>query len=413
MNAKTISPKFHYHCIDCGAIYDNTKVRYLCAACESKNNPLTPPCGVLKVVYNYAKIPGDFNQLKQKQFLDLLPINNLSSLPNLKIGNTPMYLIHNLDRSEASPKLFLKDDSQNPTFSFKDRASALVSAFAKENDIKEIIVASTGNAGSSMAGICASQQQKAIVIVPEKAPPAKLVQSMMYGAKLIPIKGTYDDAFELSIQATKKLGCYNRNTAFNPLTIEGKKTVSFEIFEQMGFEVPDRIFVPVGDGVILSGVYKGFEDLLKLKIIKKIPVLVAVQSEGSDNLIRNLDKEEFQIKQSSTIADSISVDVPRNFHMAKQYINKYEGECITVKDEQILDASSRLAKNTGLFAEPAAATAFAGYLAYLEKSILEPNSTNLVLLTGSGLKDLAGPEKLIKNVVPINPDLVELQRALA
>ncbi|MBM3437451.1 MAG: pyridoxal-phosphate dependent enzyme, partial [Bacteroidetes bacterium] len=274
-----MNDKFIYRCINCGSEYSAGKIMYLCPSCSNPVNQL-PPKGVLKVVYNYAAISGrfrDFNRLAGSGFLDVLPIASLKSLPPLRIGNTPLYKISNLDDRNLPFSLFLKDDSQNPTFSFKDRASALVSAFAKEKRLDTIVAASTGNAGSSIAGICASQGQKAVVIVPASAPAAKLTQIVMYGAKVIPVAGIYDDAFDLSIKATEEFGWYNRNTAFNPLTIEGKKTVAFELFLQLNGMLPDRIFVPAGDGVILAGVYKGFEDLLNLKLIDRIPVLVAVQ----------------------------------------------------------------------------------------------------------------------------------------
>jgi len=356
-------------------------VNYLCPDCSNSNSPNKPPQGVLKTVYDYGalkKAGVDFQRLSKNGFIDLLPIKNLNSLPNLKIGKTPLYKIANLNNEDLPFDLYLKDDSQNPTYSFKDRASAIVSAYAKENGMDTIVAASTGNAGSSLAGICASQGQKAIIMVPETAPIAKLTQIMMYGATVIPVKGTYDDAFDLSIKATGKFGWYSRNTAFNPLTIQGKKTVSFEIFEQMGQFLPDRIFVPVGDGVIISGVYKGFEDLLNLNIINKIPIIVAVQAKGSDNLTRNIDKNNFEIKSSQTLADSIAVDIPRNFYMAQDYLTKYDGEWLTVSDEDILNASEILSQNSGLFAEPAAATAFAGMLKHKEENKLEANSSNIV-----------------------------------
>jgi threonine synthase len=307
-------------------------------------------------------------------------------------------------------RVHLKDDSQNPTWSFKDRASALVSAYAMENKLDTIVTASTGNAGSSIAGICASQNQKAVVIVPEKAPVAKLTQIIMYGATIVPIKGTYDEAFDLSIKATGEFGWYNRNTAYNPLTVEGKKTVSFEIFEQLQFKVPERIFVPVGDGVIIAAVYKGFEDLLKLNMFDSMPVVVAVQAEGSDNLVRNLNSEYFRIIQSVTVADSISVDVPRNFHMARKFIHKYEGEAITVSDEEIIAASSVLSKSTGLFAEPAGAAAFAGLLSYIQDGKIGDDSDNVVLLTGSGLKDLKPLTTKLSIPQAVDPSIENLKK---
>ncbi len=406
-------PEHHFQCINCGNHFNKDEVKYLCPDCSENNSSASPPKGVLKTIYDYENLKKEisgFVQLKQNNFIDILPIKNSKNLPNLRIGNTPLYSIKNIDDSKLPFNLFLKDDSQNPTFSFKDRASAIVSAYAKENGFKTIVTASTGNAGSSLAGICASQGQKAVIIVPEKAPAAKLTQIIMYGAKIIPVKGNYDDAFDLSIEATKEFGWYNRNTAFNPFTIEGKKTVSFELYEQLNFTVPDNIFVPVGDGVIISGIYKGFEDLLKLNIIKKMPCIIAVQSNESDNLIRNINKQKFISKSSSTIADSISVDIPRNFYMTQHFIKTYDGKCLSVSDDEIIKASSILSKNTGLFAEPAAAAAFAGLLSYSKNHQISESSNNVVLLTGSGLKDLNSVKKIINIPDAIAPSIKELKK---
>ena len=366
------------------------------------NRPGQPQQGVLKVVYDYGRIRAmmpdmisGFEVLKGRGFIDLLPIDSMASLPPLRIGDTPLYGFRRFDSQELPFRVLFKDDGVNPTFSFKDRASALVSAFARERGFDTIVAASTGNAGSSVAGICASQRQKSVVMVPESAPAAKLAQIVMYGARIVKVKGSYDDAFDMSIEATQKHGWYNRNTAYNPLTIEGKKTVSFELFDQLGLELPDRIFVPTGDGVILSGVYKGFEELMMLGITDRIPVVVAVQAAGSDNLVRNLHTRDFTSEKSNTMADSISVDVPRNFLMAKQFILRYQGEAIVVDDDEILQASALLARNTGLFTEPASAAAFAGLLKYHLQGRIENGSINVVLLTGSGLKDIGAVKSLL------------------
>ncbi|MEA3445206.1 MAG: threonine synthase [Bacteroidota bacterium] len=404
---------FHYQCTNCGKEYNEGSVKYLCPNCINTNSDSLPPKGVLKIIYDYEKLQSKisgFVDLRESGFIDLLPIASLDSLPNLRIGNTPLYKVENLEKEKLPFQLFLKDDSQNPTFSFKDRASALVSAYAKEKGWDTIVAASTGNAGSSLAGICAAQGQQAIVLVPENAPLAKLSQIIMYGAKIIPVRGNYDDAFELSIKATDEFGWYNRNTAFNPITVEGKKTVAFEFYEQLGYSLPDRIFVPVGDGVIISGVYKGFEDLLKLKLIDKIPIIVAVQSDGSNNLIRNIDNKNFGIRKGNTLADSISVDIPRNFYMAKYFIQEYKGEHVSVSDDEILRASLLLSKNTGLFAEPAAAAAFAGLLLYQQKRKLHAGSKNVVLLTGSGLKDLKSLDGILHKPKSIEPEIDELKK---
>jgi threonine synthase len=401
--------KFKYRCAGCGREFPANNTIYLCPDCSAENKPTHPPKGVLKLIYLISKA-FDFKQLKKNLWLDLLPIHSLNSLPNLNVGNTPLYKIEEFEDQNFNFDLYLKDDSQNPTYSFKDRASALVSAYAKEHNIQTIVAASTGNAGSSIAGICAAQGQKAIVMVPDSAPIAKLTQIVMYGARVIPVKGTYDDAFDLSVKATEHFGWYNRNTAFNPLTIEGKKIVSFELYDQLDETIPDRIFVPVGDGVIVSGVYKGFEDLLRLGIVDKIPTIVAVQAEGSDNLIRNISNSAFKVKESNTVADSISVDYPRNFYMTKDFIQKYNGETLIVSDKEIMEASKSLSKNTGLFAEPASAAAFAGLLKYKNIKNIPAGSKNVVLLTGSGLKDIASLQEEIKIPVAIKPDIKYLER---
>ncbi len=382
---------YTYVCVNCNTRYSDKGILYLCPSCASENGAGKPLKGVLKIVYPYSEIKRKLelhvDYLKDTDYIDLFPIENISSLPPLLVGKTPLYTFKKNQNEKKSFFLHLKAESSNPTFSFKDRASALVSAFAKEKGINTIVAASTGNAGSSLAGICASQNQDAIILVPENAPKAKLTQVLMYGAKLIPVKGNYDDAYDLSLKLTEKYGLYNRNTAFNPMTIEGKKTVSFELFEQMKV-LADKIFVPVGDGVIMAGVYKGFEDLLELGLISKIPQIVAVQADGSSNLINNLKNSNPSFAVSSTVADSISVDIPRNFYMARDYLNKYNGIGIKVTDIQILEASKLLAGKFGLFVEPAAAAAYAGMLKYQNKGQISNNEQIVVLLTGNGLKDI-------------------------
>lgn len=409
-----MSSNFTLTCIHCNYNFSPGKFAYLCPECESHQPAGSPPLGVLKTLYPYDKIREKysaeklFSQLKKNHFLDILPIGKAESLGPLKVGETPLYKFELEGPDDNTIPFYLKDDSQNPTFSFKDRASQVVSAYAKEQDIDTIVAASTGNAGSSLAGICASQKQRAIIIVPKNAPPAKLLQIIMYGATLVMVDGNYDTAFDLSVEASRYFGWFNRNTAYNPLTIEGKKTVAFEIFDQLKGKMPSHIFISVGDGVIISGVYKGFEDLLKLGLIKKIPVIVAVQSEKSDNLVRNLTHDNFQMKPSSTLADSISVDYPRNYFMARSFLRTYKGEWLTVSDDEIMKASSALASNTGIFAEPAAAAAFAGMLKYINGKPSGSNEQILVLSTGSGLKDIKTPMQNIILPEPIKPDIKEL-----
>jgi threonine synthase len=410
-----MAENFTLNCIHCHQSLTQGKFEYLCPECKIKQAPHTPPIGVLKTTYPYRQIietykPDQlFRQLKKNKYIDILPIKKAESLGPLKVGETPIYHFEFEGANEESFFFHLKDDSQNPTFSFKDRASNLVCAYAHEQEIDTIVTASTGNAGSSLAGICASKKQRAIIIVPKTTPAAKLVQIMMYGALPVMIDGNYDKAYELSVEATRYFGWFNRNTAYNPFTIEGKKTVAFEIFDQLKGRLPSRIFVSVGDGVIISGLYKGFEDLLLLGIIKRIPVVVAVQSENSCNLVRNMGSERFVMQPATTMANGLSVDYPRNFYMAKSFLETYKGEWLTVSDKEIMEASFRLASETGIFTEPASAAAMAGMLKYIHKRTFTLDNPMMVLTTGSGLKDTHTPMNNLRLPEPIQPNIDALK----
>jgi threonine synthase len=304
--------------------------------------------------------------------------------PPIPVGNTPLWGPERLRRELGFRGLYIKDDGLNPTCSLKDRASFLVSAFAAKYGINEIVLASTGNAGSSMAGVGAAAGQKVTLFLPKAAPKAKLIQALQYGARVFRVNGSYDDAYDLSLAYTAKFGGMSRNTAYNPMTIEGKKTVSLEIVRQVG-RAPDAVFVSVGDGCILAGVYKGFRDLLQLGLLDRIPVIYAVQAEGSAALARAFESGIFRRETTSTVADSICVDVPRNGFHALRQLKAHGGQVVRVSDEQILIAQARLSSTTGLFAEPAGAAAFAGFLEVRPR--LSEESIAVVLATGNGLKD--------------------------
>jgi len=320
----------------------------------------------------------------------LLPVEK-DFLPPVPVGGTPLWAPTRLRRELELGGLFLKDEGANPTGSLKDRASYLVAGFAAEHGLKDVIVASTGNAGSSMAGVGAAGNLRVRLYLPDSAPEAKMIQALQYGANLIRVDGDYDTAFDMSLAYVTERGGLSRNTAHNPLTVEGKKTVSLEIFLQLGRRVPDLIYVPTGDGVILSGVYKGFEDLLTLGLTNVMPALVCVQARGSAAISRAHERGEFgPVRPAVTVADSISVNVPRGGFFALDRLKRHGGRCVTVSDEAIIAAQRRLSASSGLFAEPAAAAAFAGLLADIESGS-GPMAGDLVvlLLTGSGLKDIA------------------------
>ena len=366
---------FNYRCTICNATYEIGPEYTVCPQCVADQEVDQPLHGILEV-----ELHGSIDQFS---IPDLLPIEAVF-FPPIPVGNTPLWEPYNLREMTGFNGLFIKDDGLNPTASFKDRASYLVSAAARKFKVRDITLASTGNAGSSMAGVGAAAGQRITLFLPKAAPPAKLVQALQYGARVFRVDGNYDKAYDLSLEFSRQKGGINRNTAYNPLTIEGKKTVSLEVFEQLG-RAPDVVFVAVGDGCILAGVYKGFKDLLQLGFIQAMPKIIGVQAETSNALTRAFRAGVFENIPTSTVADSICVDVPRNGTHALSLLKTFHGEMMEVSDTEILEAQSLLSSTTGLFTEPAGAAAFAGFKKAIPR--LDPDSLVVLLTTGNGLKD--------------------------
>lgn len=370
--------KWLYRCPSCGSSYAIEPGRYLCGPCSSHNAPGEPLEGVLECAYEGRVEPGTIP----------LPVES-EYFPPLPVGDTPLWAPTRLRAEFGFPGLWLKDDSCEPSGSYKDRASFLVAAFARKYALGEIALASTGNAASSMACVGAAAGIKVTVFLPRSAPVAKRVQVLQYGATLREVDGNYDMAFDACMEYTDRTGVLSRNTAYNPLTIEGKKTAAFEIVRDLkkaGSRAPDHVFVPAGDGVIISGLYRGFEDLLRSGEIERMPTLWAAQASGSSAIARALDTGEWDFRSSSTIADSIAVDAPRNGPFALAKLRKHGGKAMVVSDEEILEAQRLGSSRVGLFAEPSSACALAAFIK--ARPLIEKDAVSVVLLTGSGLKDI-------------------------
>ena len=396
---------FRYRCTDCGCTYSRDEVRYLCPECGKKYVPGIPLTGVLEAIFDYEAIGRTFDQAKPDWSLFCAVEKEFH--PPILVGNTPLGRVDRLGAELGVDSLWVKNDGLNPSGSLKDRASFLVVAEARRLGMDLIVAASTGNAASALAAVCASTGTKALIFVPEKAPKAKLVQMVLYGATVVPVKGTYDDAFRLSLDYTAQRGGLNRNTAYHPLTIEGKKTAALELWAQLGYQAPDAVVVSVGDGVILGGVHKGFLDLQRAGLIERLPRLIGVQAESSDAIHRYLQTGQYHDAVNPvTRADSISVTCPSNAHGARRALLESAGLTLTVTDEQILSAQARLAARTGIFTEPAGATALAG-LAKLQASPnrLPADSRVVLLATGHGLKDVEAPLSRISIPPAIEPTL--------
>jgi len=403
-------------CVTCNREYLPEEIQYTCAHCGDL-------LGTLDVIYDYESIKKNFTKdlLKANKdfslwrYLPILPVERTEHIQPLLTGWTPLSRFTQLETKLGLEQLWTKDDTRNPTGSLKDRASSIAIVRALEKGHKVVTAASSGNAGCSMAAFAACAGMKSYIFVPETVPEAKLVQLIVYGANVILVRGTYDQAFELCLEVSKRWGWYSRNTAYNPYLMEGKKTVALEICEQLNWLVPAKVFVPVGDGCIISGVWNGFSDLHKLGFIDRLPSLVGVQAEGSAPLVRAFqqDRDFVEPITPNTIADSISVGNPRDQVKALRAVKESRGEFISVSDGQIRDAIRMLARETGIFAEPAGATALAGLIKAIEKDWVNPSDPVVILVTGSGLKDIKAPDiKIGRETLSIEPSIEDLESKL-
>jgi threonine synthase len=266
-----------------------------------------------------------------------------------------------------------------------------------------------------MACMAAAMQIESVVFVPEKAPPAKIAQLLIYGAKVIAVRGTYDDAFDVCTRVCEEKGWLNRNTGFNPFTREGKKLAAFEIAEQLGWEAPDRVIVPTGDGNIISGIAKGMRELVDVGLIARMPKIDCAQAEGSAAITRAIEKlrsadgppdwsrVRIEPVKATTLADSISVDDPRDGLAAVRSVMESGGEAIAVSDDEILDAIKQVARLSGVFVEPSCACAWAAMRKLAEQGKVHPDERVVCLMTGSGLKDIQNARKVAGEPILIDP----------
>jgi threonine synthase len=405
-------------CISCNKEWRFAEISYQCPSCQ----------GNLDIVYDYKALrknyPREYFTHNSSgsvwKYLPFLPLKKKPNLP-LQLGCTPLYPV----RNEYGIKLCIKDEGRNPSASFKDRATAVVLGAAQEAGITHVTAASTGNAGSSLACLSAAMGTVATVFVPENTPEAKMAQLRIFGARVLGVTGSYDDAYDLCMRASKAFGWYNRSTGYNPLTREGKKTCACEICEQLGWQVPDRVIVSVGDGNILSGLWKGFKDFYATGYINRLPKMIGVQSTGSNAIalsLRNMEnvRHEGKIETVSvhahTLADSIAVDTPRDGIFAVKAVQESAGSIIEVTDAQILTAIKTAAQQWGVFAEPAGAACVAGLEKLREQDSLRPGETVVCVMTGNGLKDVASALKASNDaVIRIAPDATpdEIRESIA
>jgi len=419
-------------CLLCGAEYAVGEVDYVC--------PEHGVDGILDVVYDYQAIAQrvDPKRLARSsdrsmwRYLDLLPVDAAVAESTVRgttlesVGWTPLVPAPRLAAELDLEHLWVKDDGREPTASFKDRASAIAVIKARELDYPVVTTASTGNAAAALAGLCAAVAQRNVIFCPRSAPEAKIAQLLAYGAQVLLVDGSYDQAFDLCLEAAPAFGWYNRNTGYNPYMSEGKKTVAFELCEQLGegdhaggeglLVPPDVVFVPVGDGCIIGGVYKGFTDLLELGWIERLPRLIGVQATDASPLVEAWDHglEGWQMEPAvvHSIADSIVAGLPRDRLKALRAVRESGGAFLRVTDDEILAAIPALAQGCGVFAEPAAAAAYAGLVKGVRRGWVRPDERVVVLATGSGLKDVSAATRALPSPSIVAPRLADVRETL-
>ena len=403
-----------YRCIACSVGQDVDFDGFLCPACG----------GNLDISYDYEAVANTIDESFLTDpcdlfgFAPLLPLKQPRSYFPLRVGGTPLYPARRLGDMAGMQHLYLKDDSTNPSASLKDRASAVAVGRALDIGADVVSVASTGNAGSSLACLAAATGLEAVVFVPAAAPVAKLTQILAFGARVLAVKGNYDDAYDLCLAASDEFSWFNRSTGYNPFTREGKKTCAFEIWQDLDGLVPDRVVVSTGDGNTLSAIWKGWCDLKAIGLIDRLPKIDCVQSRASAAIsetvhdIRGGDGSEpdwatLAVKEvkASTVADSIAVDRPRDGLAAIKAVIQSGGEAVTVSDEEILAAIPEMARVTGVFPEPAAAAPWAGVKQMVRDQQISIDELVVCIVSGSGLKDIANARTVAGELQLIEPSL--------
>jgi threonine synthase len=392
-------------CTLCAETYDPDQVIYTCPEHEGVK-------GILEVEYDYDKVADRFDAdadpdggvSDQWRYRAFLPVADDADPVTLGEGGTALLSAPRLGE-ELGVDLQVKDDGRNPTGVLKDRATSVAATKARHAGREVVTCASTGNAAASLAGYAARGGLDARIFVPGDAPEGKLAQPLVYGADVLGVEGSYDEAYDLSLSVTERYGWYNRNAAINPFQVEGKRTVGHELAEQTRGDVPDWLVFSMGDGCTIYGGWKGFREFRDLGLVEEAPRMLGVQAGGASAIHDAFHDHDDVGDVADTLADSIAVGRPRNTLKACTALEESGGTSVLVDDEAILEAEALLGRTEGIYAEPAGATPVAGVRAAREAGIVEPGESVAVVVTGNGLKDAASAMRAGGEVRPIAPDI--------
>jgi len=377
---------FYLECIGCGARYEPNQVIYNCNRCGD----------LLSVEYDYSGIPRDLDQVWKKRALsvwryrELLPIEREEKRVTLGEGGTSLNKCLRLSERIGLKNLYVKNEGENPTGSFKDRGMTVGVTKALELEMMKVACASTGNTSASLAAYAARAGLECIVLIPSgKVAFGKLTQAMIHGARVIQIRGNFDEALSIIRKICLSHPIYLLNS-LNPFRLEGQKTAAFEIRDQLDGRVPDKIVVPVGNAGNISALWKGFVELRELSLTDRVPQMIGVQAEGAapiaDSLNRGISEVEF-VENPETVATAIRIGSPVNWKKAVRAVKESKGLVEKVSDAEILEAQRLIAQQEGLFVEPASAASMAGVIKLVKKGLIDKDELVVCILTGHGLKD--------------------------
>ncbi len=408
-------------CIDCGKEHSPEDLIAACTECGQKGLGF----GLLDPVYNYDIIGRQLNKnvLESRRpsiwkYKELLPLSDESKIVSLDEGGTPLIRCATLAREIGVKNLYLKNETVNPTFSFKDRAFSVIISRALERGAKTVAAVSDGNAGASAAAYSARAGIVCYIFTPAFAVQSKIVQMSMYGARVFSVKGSLIAAGLLVLEACIKYGWFNITTAkvLNPYQTEGHKTLAYEICEQLDWQVPDWIITPVSSGDSLGAIWKGFKEFYTLRFINNLPRMVGVQGEGAEPLVKAFEekKQFYEIEEfePTTVADALCIGRvvgPWPLNTLKES----NGHAVAVSDQEILEAQKSLATTEGIFVEPSSATTIAALKKLLNRNVINGNESVACVATGSGLKVLEVAAQVYPRPVQIEPNISALEKVLS
>jgi threonine synthase len=375
-------------CITCEEKYGADEVVYSCKRCGD----------LLEVKYDYDLLEAKLKKsdwqsipLSVWRYKDLMPIRDSSKIVSLNEGGTKLHSCRRLANLLGVKHLYVKNEGENPTGSFKDRGMTVGITKAVELNMKTVICASTGNTSASLAAYAAKAGLQCIVLIPSgKIAYGKLAQAMVYGAKVVQVQGNFDQALKMVLELSEKQREVYLLNSINPYRLEGQKSLAYEICDQLNREPPDRVVVPVGNAGNISAIWKGFTEFHKLGLINKLPKMTGIQAEGAAPIaraIKNGKDEIIPIDKPETIATAIRIGDPISWKKAIRAIRESGGTTETVTDKEILEAQKMLARSEGLFVEPASASSIAGLKKLFEAGKIDKDEVLICVATGHGLKD--------------------------